>query len=517
MTTNCPINITPLAQGTNVSLPALQNTNYTAQDFWSFKSRIISNLQANFGTQFSDFVESQLYLMIVENTAFIADLLSFKTDQIANEIFIDTVTEVDNIFRLALLVGFQPTPPIAGASFWIASMNNVLTTDLTFDFVPSIPITVGGQSSTIELFPRDSNNNPLFNDPIVIPAGQTSTTNIIGLEGQTFTQTFTGTGAINQTLTLSNSPVLFGSITVSVDGTTWVLVDAFTDSEQRQEYRVEFDANYDAFVIFGNSRAGLLPSAGSLISIQYRVGGGTIGNITTGSVQVQKQVTVPGLNFSVSVTLTNFTQGQNGYAGDGLNDVRYKLPQYLSTQNRAVSGSDYKILTEQFATAYHGQIGKASAVLRNSGCAGNVIDLYILALSGTSDLALATNELKNDLIAMLANQQMLTDYICVRDGVVLEVDVTIEAIMDHFYVQLQSQYQISVTNQVNAFFALSNWDFNQDLKSADLLKSLSTITQVTSFEINFTTNDPNNSGSLVVTTFYEIIRPGTITISFTYE
>ncbi len=212
-----------------------------------------------------------------------------------------------------------------------------------------------------------------------------------------------GKADINQTITLSRSPVLLDSIRVSVDGVNWSRVKSFTDSERRREFRVEYNANYEAFIFFGNNRSGLIPSTGSPIQITYRVGGGPIGNITTGSLQEQRQIPVPGQAFSATVTFFNQTRGEFGFSGDTIDDIRRKLPAYLSTQDRAVSGNDYKTLADQFATPFHGQIGKSTAVLRNHGCAGNIIDLYILARNGDNGLTGASNELKNDLIEEFEN------------------------------------------------------------------------------------------------------------------
>jgi hypothetical protein len=118
MADSCPFDIQPYKQTNIQNRPTPVNLNYTNQDFWSMKARLISFTKEKFGDQFNDFVESSLALMLIENWAFIADTLSFKIDQIANEVFIDTVTEIENAFRLAKLVGYQPQPPIAAKSMY---------------------------------------------------------------------------------------------------------------------------------------------------------------------------------------------------------------------------------------------------------------------------------------------------------------------------------------------------------------------------------------------------------------
>ena len=138
MAENCPINVEPFAQSGILKQPNLVNLNYTNQDFWSMKSRLVDFINERFGENgsvlpntFNDLIESSIAMMLIENWAFLADTLSFKTDQIANELFIDTVTQIENAFRLANLVGFEPLPPIAARSLWLATINNPLSTDLT--------------------------------------------------------------------------------------------------------------------------------------------------------------------------------------------------------------------------------------------------------------------------------------------------------------------------------------------------------------------------------------------------
>jgi hypothetical protein len=524
MPTNCPINITPYAESGLVKTPNLISLNYTNQDFWSLKTRLRDFIKERFGPQgsvlpntFNDFVESSIAIMLMENFAFVGDMLSFKEDQIINELFIDTVTEVENAFRLAKLVGFYPLSPIGSSSMWSASINASTSTDILINTPLPVEIVTGTASTTIELFQADENQEPIFDEPIIIPAGSTVNKSIIGLEGKTHTDSFNGNGQVSQTLALPQTPVIYNSVRVYVDGVLWEQVDYFTDSQPRREYRLEFDSTWTGYVIFGNNRAGLLPSAGSRIDVTYRVGGGTNGNIVSGYVNFQYQAEVTGVDYKVPVSLYNYTSGKYGYNGDTIEDVRRKLPLWIKTQDRAVSGADYKILCEQYASAYHGQMGKANATLRNYGCAGNVIDIYVLAKSGLDGLETASNSLKVDLLTELTDKKMLTDFICLKDGLVISTDVAIEITLDKFYRKFQDEIRARILEYTNQFFSLNNWDYEKTLRSIDLIKALASIKEVDTYTITFTTNDPNNSGETVTAHFYEIIRPEDISIRFIYS
>jgi hypothetical protein len=513
----CPLDIKPLDQSTVVRTPQLNSLNYTNQDYWSLKNRLRDIIKQKFPKDFNDLIESSLAIMLVELWAFLGDLLSFKMDQNVNEVFIDSVTEIDNAFRLAKLVGFSPTPPVAATAWFSATINNILATDLTIPGGIDFQVVSDNRQITYELFPADSNNNPVFDDDIIITAGSFTNTNIIGVEGRTNRNLFTGTGEAGQSFQLPFAPVIFDSVRVNVDGIRWQKVDFFTDSQPRREFRVEFDSSYNAFVIFGDNTAGLIPSSGSTIEIIYRVGGGTIGNIITGFVNVQRNIVVDGFDFSIPVSFFNYTKGGNGYDGDGLADIKNKLPAWVRSQDRCVTGEDYKTITDLFFTPYHGQIGKSTAVLRNYGCAANIVDIYVLALEGDNGLTRASDDLKADLSVTLESQKMLTDYVCIRDGSILLVDVVVDVTVDKFYKKLKEELNVRVINAVTDFFSLGRWEYGQSLKDTDLIKSLSDIKEITHLDITFTTDDPENSGSIVTTKFNEIIRGDTISVNFMFE
>lgn len=514
---NCPFDVTPYDEAGLVKTPNLVNLNYTNQDFWSMKSRLVSFIQEKFGNSFNDFVESDLAIMLIENWAFLADTLSFKMDQIANEIFIDTVSETDNAFRLSMLVGFKPQAPIGAKSLWSATITNALDTDLLIDTPVSVSINTERGVRFIELWPADQYNQPIFNEQIIISAGSFLTTAIVGIEGRTFIERVRGNGQTSQFVPLAQGPVIWNSVRVVIDGNEWTQVDFFTDSQPRREFRVEYDANYNGYVMFGNNRAGLIPSENSVIVIEYRVGGGVVGNIVTGSVEIQRNYVVPGFDIRIPVNFRNYTKGEYGYDGDTIEDIKRKLPQFLRTQNRIVSGDDIEIFAGQFSTEYNGQVGKANAILRNYGCAANVIDLYVLARSGADSLIPPDNGLKVELQEAIANKKMLTDYICIKDGVVVEVDTTIDVVLDKFYRKFEEEFRERVNRKIAGFFLLNNWDFGKTLKSVDLIKSMSDIPEIRSVEVNFQTNNENNSGDVVTTRYYEIVRPSITTINFVYE
>jgi len=509
--------LTPYSLSAGTQVNSLGAVDYTNQDYYSLKTRIRDLIKEKFPNDFNDFIESSLGIMLIEVLIFLTDVQDFKIDQVFNEMYVDSVTEVENLIRYAKSLGFQPTPPICGRASFSATIASVLTEDLVIPAGTSVNIVSNGRQITFEMFPAGVDNNPVITEDIVIPAGSTTNTSIIGIEGQSTSQTGLGTGEVGQTVLLSRSPVIFDSVEVSVNGVLWTKVDYFSDDQPRKEFLVEYDSNYNATVVFGNNRAGQIPTSASQISIGYRIGGGTRGNIISGFIEEQRNIQSTGFDFSIPVTFRNYTRGEFGYNGDGIEDIRSKLPLFIRTQDRAVSGEDYKILAELFKTAFHGQIGKARAALRNSGGAGNIVDLYILARDGQFGLTLASDDLKADLVEELEPKKMITHFLCIKDGQIISVDVNIDLIVDKMFRRNKDEIATKVRNKVIEFFALSRWDYGQTLRDIDLIKYLSDIKEAHKIDLSFATIDPNNSGSIVTTAFNQIIRPDTVEISFIFE
>jgi uncharacterized alkaline shock family protein YloU len=517
----CPFDVTPLTVPRFVNNLPVYSINYTNQDFHSLKRRTLELIKSNFGEKFNDLNESSLAVMLIECWAAMADMLSFKIDQLANELFIDTVTELENAFRLAKLVGYKPIPPLPAKAMFYARINATYSQDLVINAPISINLDGLGYDIAYELFPADGNNDPVFGSSIVIPAGSMFTEAIVGLEGATRKTSFISTGKANQIFTIAYENVFFGSIKVTIGDQLWEEVEHFTEAYPKPEYIVEYDAYYKPSIIFGDNRTGLVPPPESKIKVEFRIPNRSTSEIISGAFDTKVIASAPEGKGEVLVSLKNYTKSEYGYPGDSISDIRKKLPAYLRTQNRAVTGADYKYLTDSFASPHDGLIGKSNIVLRNHGCAGNVIDIIILAKTGDHRLVKATGNLKSALLQNLNRKKIFTDHICIKDGEVVYVDININVYINKNMKKFENEIKAKITERLEHYFDLNNWEFGRSLREKEVVKNLSSVKEVRQFDVGFTTNksiEHDKVAENVVTARYnEIIRPDNININFTYE
>jgi len=97
------------------------------------------------------------------------------------------------------------------------------------------------------------------------------------------------------------------------------------------------------------------------------------------------------------------------------------------------------------------------------------------------------------------------------------VDTLIDLHIPKFYRKFSEEIKTKVTQRVNTFYSLVNWEYGKALRASELLQMLADIKEIKSVDISFTTNDPDQTGDIVSTKYYEIIRPDNLNVVLTFE
>ena len=272
--------------------------NFAATDFLSLRNSLIDYAKTVYPDDYKYFVESDLGMMFLELTAYMGAVMSMKADMLANENFLATAKQRSSIKKLLELIGVRMKGPLSSA----ADVKLVFDSD-----VDGQRIQPNGRVITVNS-PEDGGNlsftlykvvNGLVdtvNDDgdILLSKSESDDgagkiySNFVIQEGALVDEQgeFAATEGI-KTIKLSQGPVVEGSIGVYVTSPNADTQGAYTEvpsvyyasGSSDKIFEVVYDDQYNATVVFGDGSVGISPEDTASFRVEYRVGGGTRGNI----------------------------------------------------------------------------------------------------------------------------------------------------------------------------------------------------------------------------------------------
>jgi hypothetical protein len=262
------------------------------------------------------------------------------------------------------------------------------TIDLTQYIQPGQVFQVTGDPNTylvqeIQASPGAvSNNRMVLNTPYVGTSVTTTTAQVYDqriqlVQGLTVTDSFVSPAntALSYAVQLSTTPVIQGSVSVSVNGDLWEQVSTFAKSAPDDEvFLFQTSSTGIPLVIFGDGTLGSLIPTSCTIDVTYRVGGGTAGNVPLNSFSTSISGLLSSTSSPITIQITNVTGvGSGGQDPETLEQARINIPAATRANNRAVTLSDYQTM----AMSYPG-VSFARAVVRteNSYLEGNIVFIY---------------------------------------------------------------------------------------------------------------------------------------------
>ena len=85
-----------------------RNINYINKDFGTFRNQLINYSQTYFPSTYTDFTNSSVGMMFIEQAAYIGDVLSFYMDNQIQENFLQYARQPDNLYDMAYMYGYKP-------------------------------------------------------------------------------------------------------------------------------------------------------------------------------------------------------------------------------------------------------------------------------------------------------------------------------------------------------------------------------------------------------------------------
>jgi Baseplate J-like protein len=219
---------------------------------------------------------------------------------------------------------------------------------------------------------------------------------------------------------LSFTPVIDGSVAVTVNGVAWSQVDNLVVDAAAEDtfFQVRTLATGNTVVTFGDGTFGAVLPTEATVVFTYRTGGGANGNVAVGAISASIVGLVTSLSNPVNVTVVNNQPGQGGADAESLDESRARIPAFVPTNDRAVTKADYQALATSFDDPSFGQVRYARAAIRsgNALLEGNIVVVYAWTTGTAGGLVPLSAALKAALRQYLQDRAVGTDYVIVADG-----------------------------------------------------------------------------------------------------
>lgn len=458
---------------------------YTGRDYYSIREQLIARIQDRL-PNWSASNPADFGVALVEAFAYMGDLMSYYIDRNVNESFISTATQRDSVVNIAQTYGYIPAgyrQAFVTLTFTNSSESTVVT--IPAGTVVSGDVVIGDTVNTI-YFTTDSD---LILDPNIdngigtMSAREGRSVSLVSDYANEYGELVgTSTGTPNQIFELGETPAVDGSLSVYVQGgafySKWTQVQHLIDSDPTdQVFSVTSDANNILSINFGDGVSGAIPVNFSQIRVLYTVGGGAIGNVTTGILEEISYV--PGLStndliaLQSIVTVTNDETALGGADPESLSQIRYSAPLTLRANNRAVTLEDFKSLALGVSNC-----GKASAV----SDVWTSVSLYVAPSrnAGDSDLQPGLDDngvptieyttLASDVESALSTNMLIGTTLSVQPPTYVDMVLTVQYAKQPQYTT--AEVEASIKSVLTSVYGYVNVDFGQTIYQQDVETTL---------------------------------------------
>lgn len=550
------------------TLPPIQ---YTARDFDAIVEFLQGVVESQNPDMWSDFFESNIGVNIIDMIAVQGDILSFVANQISREMFLPTCQRYASALKHAKLVGYKPRARTAASltiqaklplptelqtqSMRFLADQEVQVGDLTFQLPAEVifpPHRAWGTNTSVVVDKLIDSTATFIADGRV--PGEYVLNNATGtrtridtvdseiqltldddrftavgegylIRGDAFELTvshseaqedqFISDGSTYQSFTTTEAPTIDASWTVLVNSFEWTETDSLLLAQATYVYEATLTSTGALNIRFGDGVSGLIPPASAIIDVDYRTGGGVEGNVLSGAsngTQIIGYISTT----SHRVTFNNDDAATGGADEETLDELKFNIPAWVRTVDKAVTQEDYNTLSRTFEDPVYGAVARATAKLRYvtpsgpplSGPYGNYIDVFIWAYSLDDSFEAPSLGLKQALHAYLKDRRVVTVQVCVQDGVnvVLDVDMGVIIVDSRFALDAVED---NIDAAVAEFFTDAAFQPGQSFRISDYYRKIDGTAGVDHFQMVSPTAD-------VAVLDTELVVRGTITYTLEY-
>jgi hypothetical protein len=459
---------------------ATKSVDYLAKDMDSIVDALITYATVNYGTgtagnrQWTSFNVDDFSRTWLELVAYVGDLIFFYLDVQATQSNLETATLRQAVLNIAKQYGYAvPTPSSASGKV---------------TFTLSGPGTIPAYTRLVA-----ENGSEFFTTEVLTTSTTVVTRDVI--QGARKYESFAARGVQNEEVILGFSSIVVDqaiSITalrsplVSVGGTIYTLVDTFIRSlPSDTHYKISLDSSGKATLQFGDGIFGRQLSPNDSVKVDYRTGGGSIGNIPANTLTTLTD----SLKFVTSVTnLSPFSGGTDDLS---IAHLKATIPFSLNTLERAVTLDDYaNIILANFSG-----VAKASAST-STYYPGTDIDIFVVP-AGTTITNITDNPvLSRDITSFLDKRKLVTTTFGLKDA--SGTNILFKLVVYLNPGSSKTSIKNNIISALSDFFDFNTGDtdqrgtkFAQIIKLKDLNALISTLSGIDRFEFIKCTSRPN--------------------------
>ena len=307
-------------------------------------------------TDFTDYdFEGSAISQILDVLAYNTYYTAFNTNMVVNEMFLDSATLRDNVVSLAKQLGYTPKS--------ITSPKASVSMALTFTGTAPAEVSIKKGSGFVTNFDGSLYRYILKENMRVSVVNSVATfTDIPIFEGSQITTSTLVTSSGSQRFIIDNSGVDINTLSVKILQSP--TSNIFTEFKQANNV-LDVGANDDVYfvseiddekyeIFFGDGILGKKLEPNNVVSMSYIITNGpkTNGAKTftfNGLMEDENGATIT-LPFSISsINTTSVASG--GAEIETIDKIKYNAPKFYGSQNRAVTGNDYKAIVRNLYPA----------------------------------------------------------------------------------------------------------------------------------------------------------------------
>lgn len=423
---------------------------YVNYDYDSLKTELENRLKAT--GAWKDTYESGTGQMLIEFYAYVANLVLFYLERRVEESYISTAQNKSSILNLVRLINYSPKR-VTSAVGTLKFSRSGSTTKRVF-----IPQYTECQTANAVKF--------LTIQDVTIEPGVDYVT-VAGIQGELVDNLeYAADGSPDREITINDTVIEndahiryrpFYSFRVLVDGVEWTKVSSFLASNNTDtHYKLKAELDDTLTVVFGDNVNGKAPGvdSSSMIQIKYIRSSGSSGNVyETDRVSTLNDVIYDEDGEEVDVTVTNSTTCAGGDDAEDIEEIRAEAPNVFATGDRLVTKDDFIAFIINYESVAdvnvwgENEVDPPNVDMYNRVNICLVLDDWVVG----DDIP---GPFEDDLESDLYDKSMMTVRYSHTDAAILDIVVTIDAIVRKGY--SLSQTQADIKTAINSHFVLGS-------------------------------------------------------------